>query len=72
MKDFILSDMVMAKKKLATKNAISSIRIAIYVKNIKTGEIIYYKSLVEAAKDIGVPRDAVSQALLSNRMLKKK
>jgi GIY-YIG catalytic domain len=72
MKDFILSDLVMAKKKLATENATSSIRIPIFVKNIKTGEIIHYKSLVEAAKAIGVTRGAVSQALLSNRILKKK
>lgn len=72
MKDFTLSDLVMAKKKLSTENATTSRRIAILVKNIETGQGIEYKSLSEAAKALQVTKGAVSQALLSNRILKKK
>ena len=72
MKDFTLSDLVMAKKKLSTENATTSRRIGILVKNIETGQGIEYKSLSEAAKALQVTKGAVSQALLSNRILKKK
>ena len=72
MRDFILSDLVLAKKRLATVNATFSRRIAISVKNIQSGEIVHYKSLTEAAKSIGLTRGAVSQALKYNRLLKKK
>jgi len=38
MRDFILSDKVLAKNKLATKNATTARSIPILVKNIKTNE----------------------------------
>jgi len=72
MRDFIISDLVMAKKRLSTKNATASRRVEIMVKNVKTGENKQYKSLSEAAKALEVTKGAVSQALLSNRLLKKK
>jgi hypothetical protein len=61
----------MAKKRLATENATASRRISILVKNIKTGDIIKYKSLVEVSKILRVTRSAVSQALLNKRLIKK-
>ena len=72
MRDFILSDEVKAKKRLATKNATSSRRISILIKNIKTGELCEYKSITCASHALKVSKAAVSQALLNNRLLKKK
>ena len=71
MRDFILSDEVLARKKLATENATFSRRISIIIKNIKTGESSEYKSLTEASHVLKVSKAAVSQALISNRILKK-
>jgi len=71
MRDFILSDEILAKKKLATKNATLARSISILVKNIKTGEKLEYKSMSEAANALGVTKGAVSQALLYKRILKK-
>ncbi len=71
MRDFILSDEVMAKKKLSTKNATLARSISILVKNIKTEEKLEYKSLTEAANALGVTKGAVSQALLYKKLLKK-
>jgi hypothetical protein len=71
MRDFILSNEVMAKKKLATKNASLARSISILAKNIKTGEKLEFKSMSEAANFLGVTRAAVSQALLYKRILKK-
>jgi hypothetical protein len=71
MRDFILSDEVLARKRLATKNAASSNRISILVENIKTRELCEYKSLTDASYALKVSRAAVSQALLNNRMLRK-
>jgi len=71
MRDFILSDEVMAKKRLATKNATSSRRISIIIKNIKTEELREYKSITCASRALKVSKAAVSQALLNNRLLKK-
>lgn len=72
MRDFILSDVVMAKKKISTENATASIRVAVLVKNMETKQDNEYKSISEAAKALQVTKGAVSQALLSNRVLKKK
>jgi hypothetical protein len=72
MRNFIISDLVMAKKRLSTNNATASRRIAISVKNVETGENKQYKSLSEAAKALYITKGAVSQALLSKRLLKKK
>ena len=71
MRDFILSDEVLAKKRLFTKNATAAKSISILVKNINTKEISEYKSLTETAKAIGVTKGAVSQALNSNKIVKK-
>jgi hypothetical protein len=71
MRDFILSDEVLARKRLATKNATSSKRISILVKNIKIGKLREYKSLTDAAHALKVSKAAVSQALLKKRILKK-
>jgi O6-methylguanine-DNA--protein-cysteine methyltransferase len=71
MRDFILSDEVLARKKLATENATFSRRISIIIKNIKTGESSEYKSLTEASHVLKVSKAAVSHALISNRILKK-
>jgi len=71
MRDFVLSDEVMARKKLSTKNATASKRISILIKNIETGKSKEYKSLTDAANDIKVSKVAVSQALKDNRILKK-
>jgi hypothetical protein len=71
MKDFILSDEVLAKKKLSTKNATAARSISILVKNIKTNETTEYISLSAASKAIGVTKGAISQALLNNRIIKK-
>lgn len=71
MRDFILSDEIMAKKRLSTKNATLARSISISVKNIKTGEKLEYKSMTEAANALGVTKGAVSQALFYKRILKK-
>ena len=71
MKDFILSEEVMARKRLATKNATSSKKISIIIKNIKTRESNEYNSLTDAANALKVSKAAISQALLNNRTLKK-
>ncbi len=72
MRNFIISDLVMAKKILSTNNATASRRIEISVKNVETGENKQYKSLSEAAKALYITKGAVSQALLNKRLLKKK
>jgi hypothetical protein len=71
MRDFILSDEVLTKKKLATKNATAAISISILVKNIKTNEITKYISLSAASNAIGVTKGALSQALINNTIIKK-
>jgi hypothetical protein len=71
MRDFILSDEVMARKKLATKNASAATMIPILVNNIKTEDTQEYKSISEASNALGVSKSAVSQALLKNKLLKK-
>jgi len=70
MRDFILSDEVIARKRLSTEKATSVRRISLFVKNIKTGEITNYKSLTELSKAIGVTKGAVSQALMKNSLIK--
>lgn len=72
MRDYNLSDEVLAKKKLATKNAIAVISIPILVKNIKTNETSEYVSLSAASNAIGVTKGAISQALLNNTIIKKR
>lgn len=72
MRDFVLSDEVLEIKRQSTANATAAIRIAIVVEETKTNEKTEYISLTEAGKALGVSRAAVSQALLSNRMLKKR
>lgn len=71
MRDFILSDEDLAKKRLSTKNATAARSISILVKNIKTKEISEYKSMTETAKAIGVTKGAVSQALKGNKIINK-
>jgi len=71
MRDFVLSEEVRERKALATANATASRRISVIVENIKTNEKSEYISLVEVGKALGVSRAAVSQALLSNRLIKK-
>ena len=71
MRDFILSDEMLARKRLSTKNATSARRIPILVKNIKTQEINEYKSITETANAIGVTKGAVSQALKGNNVVNK-
>jgi acetoacetate decarboxylase len=71
MRDFVLSDEVLAKKKLATKNATIARSIPILVKNIKTNKTFEYVSLSAASNSIGVTKSAISQALLNNRIIKK-
>ncbi len=69
--NFILSDEVLAKKKLATKNAITARSIPIIIKNIKTNKISEYISLYAASNVIGVTKNAISQALINNTIIKK-
>jgi group I intron endonuclease len=71
MRDFILSDEVLAKKKSATKNATTARSIPIIVKNIKTNETSEYVSLSAASNAIGVTKSAISQALLNKKIIKK-
>jgi len=63
-RDFILSDEILVKKKLATKNATLARSISILVKNIKTGEKLEYKSMSEAANALGVTKGAVYKRIL--------
>ena len=71
MRDLILSDEDLAKKRLSTKNATAARSISILVKNIKTKEVSEYKSMTETAKAIGVTKGAVSQALKGNNIVNK-
>jgi hypothetical protein len=70
--NFVLSEEVLARKRLATANATAKIRIPIIVEDIKTNERSEYISLAEAGEALGVSRAAVSQALLNNRLVKKR
>jgi hypothetical protein len=70
--NFVLSDEVLARKRLATANATASRRISIIVEDIETNEKSEYISLVEAGEALGVSKAAVSQALLNNRLVKKR
>jgi hypothetical protein len=71
MRDFVLSGEVRLKKTLSTVNTTVVRKISILVKNIKTNEEIEYTSLTDAGKTLGVSRSAVSQALLTKRLIKK-
>lgn len=71
MRNFVLSDEVKKRKASATANASAANRIAIIVENIKTNEVTEYVSMTEASKVLGVHRNAVSQAVLNNRLIKK-
>lgn len=72
MRNFVLSEEVLAKKRLATANATASRRISILVEDIETNEKSEYASLTEAGEALGVSRAAMSQALLNNRLIKKR
>lgn len=72
MRNFILSDEIKIKKALSTKNASEARRISVIVENIDTKEILEYTSMTEAGKSLGVHRNAISQAILNNRLVKKK
>lgn len=71
MRDFILSDEVLAKKRLATINATEARKTKVLVINTETKETKIYVSITEASKALGVSKAAVSQALLNNKLLKK-
>jgi hypothetical protein len=71
MRDFILSDEVLARKKLSTFNATETRRIKVLVINTETNDSKEYESITEAAKALSVTKGAVSQALLNNKLLKK-
>lgn len=71
MRDFILSDEVRDRKALSTKNATAVRRISIVVENIKTKVKQEYPSLTEAGYALGVSKSSVSQALISDRLIKK-
>lgn len=72
MRNFVLSDEVLARKRLATANATAARRISIIVEDIETNEKSEYVSLAEAGEALEVSRAAVSQALLNNRLIKKR
>jgi hypothetical protein len=72
MRNFVLSDEVLARKRLATANATAARRISIIVVDIETNEKSEYISLAEAGEALGVSRAAASQALLNNRLIKKR
>ena len=72
MRDFVLSVEVLERKRKATVNAAAANRIPILVEDTKTNEKTEYISLTEAGEALGVSRAAASQAILNNRMLKKR
>lgn len=69
MRDFILSDEVLARKKLATENATKAKLVPILV--TKTGDTQEYDSITQASEALNVTKGAVSQALSNNRLIKK-
>lgn len=71
MRDFILSDEVLKRKALSTKNAAEARKISVIVENIKTKEKTEYGSMSEVGKVLGVHRNAVSQAVKNRSFLKK-
>jgi hypothetical protein len=71
MRDFILSDEVLTRKALSTKNAAEARKISVIVENIKTKEKTEYDSMTEVGKVLGVHRNAVSQAVKNKSLLKK-
>lgn len=71
MTNFVLSDEVRKRKAASTGNAAAANRVPIIVENIKTNEVIEYISMTEAGKVLGVHKNAVSQAILNNRLIKK-
>uniref|UniRef100_UPI0023F19B81 homing endonuclease n=1 Tax=Leptographium procerum TaxID=100367 RepID=UPI0023F19B81 len=71
MRDFVLSDEVLKRKALSTKNAAEARRISVIVENIKTKEKPEYASMTEVGKILGVHRNAVSQAVSNNSLIKK-
>jgi hypothetical protein len=71
MRNFIFSEEVLTRKKLATVNATEARRVKVLVINIETNEEKEYKSVTEAAKSLNVTKGAVSQALKNNKLLKK-
>jgi len=71
MRDFILSEEVLKRKALSTKNAAEARKISVIVENIKTKEKTEYGSMTEVGKVLGVHRNAVSQAVKIQSLLKK-
>jgi hypothetical protein len=71
MRNFILSEEVLAKNKLATKNARAARSIPIIVKNIKSKITSEYVSLSAAGNALGVTKSAISNALLNKTLIKK-
>jgi GIY-YIG catalytic domain-containing protein len=71
MRDFILSEEVLKRKTLSTKNAAEARKISVIVENIKTKEKTEYGSMTEVGKVLGVHRNAVSQAVKIQSLLKK-
>ena len=69
-KTLVLSEEDRKKKALSTINATAAIKIAVSIENINTNDILYYSSLANAGKALGVSRATVSQALLGNRLIK--
>ena len=59
------------KKVLSTINATIVKKIPVIVENIKTNDKFEYASLTDVGKALGLPKGAVIQALLNNRLLKK-
>ena len=72
MKNFVLSEEALKRKMLSTKKATASRVIPIIVYDIKTKEKVDYASLTEASKALNISKAAISQALLNNRILKKR
>jgi len=71
MRDFILSEEVLKRKALSTKNAAEARKISVIVENIKTKEKTEYGSMTEVGKVLGVHINAVSQAVKIQSLLKK-
>jgi hypothetical protein len=71
MRDFVLSEEVLKRKTLSTKNAAEARKISVIVENIKTKEKTEYGSMTEVGKVLGVHRNAVSQAVKIQSLLKK-